>query len=234
MVRTYDPLKRIDFLYKFTEMYQREKKVLKFLHEFGENVIEARRKELLRNDERSIELISKKERTLLNIMLTSTIDGVQLTNQDIREEVDTFLFAGHGTISSALSFILLNIAKYPKIQQKIYEETLENDKDEKLSVSTLNNLKFTDRVIKETFRMIPPVAFLGRRLKEEVTIEDVTFPKHANILISTYIMGHNEKYFEDPETFKPERFNVETTYEKINPFAYVPFSAGIILEIFKN
>lgn len=229
MVRTYDPIKRIDFLYQFTEMKQKEKKVLKLLHGFTDKVIEERRDELLKIKKELTEIDEKKKKTLLDILLTSTIGDVPLSNEDIREEVSTFLFAGHGTITSALSFILYNIAKHSKVQEKIFQEVCEVfGSNEKVSVQKLNNLKYLDLVIKETFRMTPPVAFIGRRLKEEVTFEGTTFPKHANVLMSTYIMGHNEKYFENPEEFSPERFDVETSYEKLNSFAYVPFSAGEI------
>lgn len=226
MVRTYDPIKRIDFFYKFTEMYKNEKEILKLLHGYAECVIESRRDEFFNFDENILELSDNKKMTLLDILLTSTIDGIPLTNEDIREEVNTFLFAGHGTITSALSFVLFYIAKHQEVQQNIYEEIIGQSED-KITVSALNNLKYIELVIKETFRMTPPVAFVGRRLKNEITIEGITFPKHSNILMSTYIMGHNEKYFENPEIFNPERFDVERSYEKINSFAYVPFSAGI-------
>lgn len=39
-------------------------------------------------------------------------------------------------------------------------------------------------------------------------------------------MGHNPKFFENPEQFKPERFLGERSTEKQNPFTYIPFSAG--------
>lgn len=78
---------------------------------------------------------------LLDILLVSTIDGKHLTNDDIREEIDTFMFEvklisgnflmnfrfyfhyqGHDTTNSALAFTLYNIAKYPSIQQKCFDE----------------------------------------------------------------------------------------------------------------
>lgn len=51
-------------------------------------------------------------------------------------------------------------------------------------------------------------------------------PSGANIIVPIYSMGHDEKYFTDPETFKPERFSEERSAEKQNPFTYIPFSAG--------
>lgn len=223
MTRMYDPLTQSNFIYQFTENYKKEQKLLKLLHGFTENVIETRREELLKISEHD----QKKKKALLDILLTSTIEGAHLTNEDIREEVDTFLFAGHDTTTSALSFIFYNIAKHQDVQQKIYEEVMAViDDDGKFSQSQLNDLHYTDLVIKETLRLYPSVPMFGRKLKDEVTVEGYTFPKDCNVYISAYGMGHSEKYFDNPEEFNPERFNIETTYEKINPFAYVPFSAG--------
>lgn len=83
---------------------------------------------------------AKKKMALLDLLLQSTIDGKYLTNEDIREEIDTFMFEvseivlqlinnfmllhfqGHDTTSSALSFTLYSLAKHQKIQQKCFEE----------------------------------------------------------------------------------------------------------------
>lgn len=51
-------------------------------------------------------------------------------------------------------------------------------------------------------------------------------PKDSSLLIAPYFMARDPKIFEKPLEFIPERFNVETTAEKINPYAYIPFSAG--------
>jgi cytochrome P450 family 4 len=229
MKKMYDILTRFEFLYQFTDLYKKEQKLLKLLHDFTENVIQSRREELLKISEKIEEVDQKKKKALLDILLTSTIDGVPLTNEDIREEVDTFLFAGHDTTTSALSFIFYNIAKYPEVQQKVYEEIMTCiDTDGKFTQSQLNNLHYTELVIKESLRLFPSVPMYGRKLKEEITIEGYTFPKDCNVYFSSWGMGHSPKYFEDPDEFKPERFDVETSYEKINPFAYVPFSAGKI------
>lgn len=209
-------------------MYNREKEVIKLMHDFTDNVIQKRREELIRNNEGvNFNEEKKKKKALLDILLTSTINDEPLSNSDIREEVDTFLFAGHDTTTTALSFVFFCLAKYPEIQQKVYEEIVEKiGSDENVTLLKLNDLPYTDLVIKESLRLFPPVAYYGRRIPEEFTSNGITFPKHTNIYISPYLMGLKSEYYENPEIFNPERFNVETTYDKINPFTYVPFSAG--------
>lgn len=63
--------------------------MIESLHHFTESVIKARRDELLTNGE---EINEKKKKALLDLLLTTTMDGKALTNSDIREEIDTFMF----------------------------------------------------------------------------------------------------------------------------------------------
>lgn len=75
--------------------------MLKILHDFTDNVIRKRREELkeeLKNKKTTIQdeddIGSKKKLALLDVLLHSTIDGKPLSDLDIREEVDTFVFEG--------------------------------------------------------------------------------------------------------------------------------------------
>lgn len=68
--------------------------------------------------------------------------------------------------------------------------------------------------------------FYGRKLTDDLKVGDITMPKDSNVIIATYFMGRDSKIYPDPLVFNPNRFNVETNYEKSNPFSYVPFSAG--------
>lgn len=213
-------------------MYRSEQKALKVLHEFTDNVIRSRRKELLNSgastDNSNEDIGGKRKMALLDLLLESTIEGEPLSDIDIREEVDTFMFAGHDTTSSAISFVLHNLAKYPVVQQNVYEEITDalGNNHQNVSLKDLNNLHYLDLVIKESLRLYPIVPYFGRKLNEDVHVEGYTLPQYSNVYISPFIMGRNKDIFPDPMKFDPERFDVETTVEKMNPFSYVPFSAG--------
>lgn len=54
------------------------------------------------------------------------------------------------------------------------------------------------------------------------------------MVIAPYFMARDPDIFQDPLKFVPERFDVETTAERVNPYAYIPFSAGEIQRFVKT
>lgn len=90
--RIIHPLKRWDFTYRFTKACADERKCLKVLHSFTRKVIEDRRKEL---SEKGLEEFSlNKSKAFLDLLLLLKEENGEnaLTNDDIQEEVDTFMF----------------------------------------------------------------------------------------------------------------------------------------------
>lgn len=95
--RSYDFLLRYDFLFRFTSTAKRQQQLIESLHDFTDKVIVARREKLLsrvsevkENDDESFG--GRRKMALLDLLLQSTCDGKSLTNLDIREEIDTFMF----------------------------------------------------------------------------------------------------------------------------------------------
>ncbi|XP_053692133.1 probable cytochrome P450 4d14 [Sabethes cyaneus] len=229
-----------DFIFRFSKFYPTYGRCLKTIQNFTLSIIEKRRKTLQQNaaedgqqpPQGNDDLGSKPKMALLDILLQTNIDGRPLTDEEIREEVDTFMFAGHDTTASAITFLLYTLAKHPDVQQKVYEEIIavlgdsSSSGETPLNISTLNDLKYLDLVIKESLRLFPPVPFITRTALKEVDLCGLKVPADTNFTIGIYNMHHNAAYFPDPERFIPERFEAERGAEKLNPYAYVPFSAG--------
>ncbi|XP_011176869.1 cytochrome P450 4d2 [Zeugodacus cucurbitae] len=209
---------------------------LKLLHDFTDRIIVERRAALEQKltatePATDTELGVKRRMALLDVLLQSTIDGKPLSNEDIREEVDTFMFEGHDTTSNALTFCLHLISRHPTVQAKLFEEIREvlgDDKERPVAQRDLIELKYMDCVIKESLRLYPTAPFIGRNLEEDVNLRGKLIPAGTNITISIYIMQRDPKYFPEPDTFRPERFLNESLLlgEKLYPYVYVPFSAG--------
>lgn len=115
---------------------------------------------------------------MLDTMLAAEKEGL-IDEEGIREEVDTFTFEGHDTTSACLIFTLLLLAHNPEAQEKILEEMkelwLQNGGNKEFSVNDLNNLKYLDRVVKESLRLYPPVPYFGRYLSEDLYL-GIAFP----------------------------------------------------------
>ncbi|XP_034118229.1 cytochrome P450 4d10 isoform X1 [Drosophila albomicans] len=235
--RMFNIFYRFELTYRLTPLAQAEKRALNVLHNFTEKIIVQRREELMRGtataatkqSEEDVAVGAKRKMAFLDILLQSHIDDKPLTNLDIREEVDTFMFEGHDTTSSALMFFFYNIATHPECQRKCVEEivsVLGRNKETPVTYELLNKLHYIDLCIKETLRMYPSVPLLGRKVLEECEINGKIIPAGTNIGISPLYLGRREELFSEPNSFKPERFDVVTSAEKLNPYAYIPFSAG--------
>ncbi|XP_049313400.1 cytochrome P450 4d8 [Bactrocera dorsalis] len=214
---------------------------IKTLHKFTTNMIKQRREALERNrnvapltedlTEDSHFVGNKKRMALLDMLLQSTIDDQPLSDDDIREEVDTFMFEGHDTITSGICFTLYLLSRHPEAQQKVLQEVaavLGNDRKQAISLRELNELKYVECVIKETLRLYPSVPLVGRQLTEDFKythsqIGDGIIPAGAAILISLYGMFRQARYFERPTEFLPER---HLNNGSASAFLFIPFSAG--------
>lgn len=226
--------RRSDFLFSFSKDKKRYDECLEIIHTFTRGVVEIRREALLKaeneqsNDENE-NLGIKKKMALLDILLKSTVDGQPLSNADIIEEVNTFMFAGHDTVTVATCFSLYLLSQNSEAQQKAYEEVsriVGDDLSVFPSYNQLLEMKYLECCIKEALRLFPPVPLIGRNLEEDLKLPDgKTVAAGCNINLMIYHINRNPKYYEDPEEFKPERFS-DGKVNGENAFLYVPFSAG--------
>jgi cytochrome P450 family 4 len=186
--RTFNVFLRNDFIFKYSSAGRRQKEVLKILHDFTDGVIVARRNELASktnelqtNDDDDSGV--KRKLALLDVLLQSTINGQPLTNLDIREEVDTFVFEGHDTTTSGIAFCFYNLAKYPEVQRKAFEEAKNviGGADKVPTQKDLNDLHYLDLVIKESLRLYPSVPFYGRKIHEDVEISEWNLISSASV-----------------------------------------------------
>lgn len=168
---------RHPLIFKFSQLQTDETDALRVLHGFTDNVIRERRRELIEDNDdsenRPENEYSQKKLAFLDILLQSTIDGRPLTDLDIREEVDTFMFEGHDTTTSGITFALFNIAKYPEVQRKCYNEIVEvfgTGAVQPATLPLLNQLSYLELAIKESLRLFPSVPFVSRESDEDITL----------------------------------------------------------------
>ncbi|KAL2548304.1 Cytochrome [Forsythia ovata] len=95
-----------------------------------------------------------------------------------------------------------------------------------LEESDVQSLKYLKLVIKETLRLHPPFSLLPRACKEECEVNGYTIPLKARVMINVWALGRNPDFWDEPESFKPERFNSIVIDFLGNNFEYIPFGAG--------
>lgn len=162
---------------------------------------------------------------MLDFLLQNEVEGKMLNDEEVRAEVDTMIFGAHDTSKSASAFVTYCIAKYPEVQQKVYEEAellLGDDPEKEIKIEDLSLLVYTEAVIKESLRLYPSTPYLSRKLRSEITTGGYTFPKDVEVAFSPFLTGRDPKYFDDPLTFNPDRFLGANS----NPVGFIPFSIG--------
>jgi cytochrome P450 len=154
-------------------------------------------------------------------------DGNSLSDQQVRDEVMTLLFAGHDTTTSTISFLFYELAHNPEIADRLRAEQAELLREGRPSAAQLlsGELPQLEMVLDETLRMYPPAWVGPRRAIEEFEFEGVRVPARAFVDYCSWASHHLPDVFEDPERFKPERFTAENR-AALPKGAYVPFGGG--------
>lgn len=205
-----------------------------YMHLFTNRIIEARRKSLNSSEDQESSSTDednigiKRRMAFLDVLLQAkNLNGEPLSDNDIREEVDTFMFEGHDTTTSAISFTLRAIACHPEVQKKLFEEVRElfgDDLDRPITYRDIQQLNYMSCVIKESLRLFPPIPAIGRYIREDFELYDCTLPAGTNVIIVLWEILRDPDIYEDPLTFRPER-HLDVN-PKLNTFSNIPFSAG--------
>lgn len=235
--RFFNPFYQIDWIYSLTPSGRRMKLACNIVHRHAELVIKERKHTLgLDEGKERCEMESKKlleqitnSRRLdfLDILLTAVDDeGVGLTDIEIRNEVDTFMFEGHDTTTSGISWTLYCLAKYPEHQVKVREEVRRVLGGRKwLNYDDLKELKYTQWCIKEAMRLYPPVFLIFRQSSREIEMEGCKIPKGVWLSVIIHQLHRNPNVWPEPDKYDPLRFEPSNAKNR-DPYAYLAFSAG--------
>jgi cytochrome P450 len=152
-------------------------------------------------------------------------DGSALSERQLRDEVLTFLLAGHETTALALSWTWHLLAAHREIEVELERELRQVLGARAAEFSDLAGLAFAERVIKEAMRLYPPAWSLARTVTADLNLGGYRIPAGANVVMSQWIMHHDARYFPRPEAFDPDRWLPERS-DKLPRFAYFPFGGG--------
>lgn len=150
-------------------------------------------------------------RDMLDVLLDPDLE-IPLTKQQIRDEIATFIVAGHETVASALTWAWHLLVTNPNELKK-----LKSDPGR------------AHLVFDESLRLYPPAWIITRRTLSDLTVDDVLIPKDSLVIVSPWLVHRNPKAWENPNAFIPDRFISGTPQ-----LGYIPFGAGARLCIGKE
>jgi cytochrome P450 len=160
---------------------------------------------------------------ILSLILNArSEDDEPLTDDEVRNEIVTFMLAGHETTATALTWSWYLLAHNPQIEERMHAELDAVLGERTCAMEDIPKLPYTGAVFQEAMRLYPPALGFARRAKEEVELGGYTIPKGASVFVSPYITQRNPAYFPAPDTFQPERWEAGTAPK----FAYFPFGGG--------
>lgn len=158
----------------------------------------------------------------LQLMLHATDkeSGEPLNDENIRNQIVTFLVAGHETTGSTIAFAFYNLLKNPEFLKTAYEEVdrvLGTDKKRVLDNNDFKELKFIRQVLFETLRLFPPLIGFSRYSTKDTYIGVEKYPVKANqsIYVMPYFMHRDKKHWgENPDNFNPKNFSPESVLNR--------------------
>ncbi|OCH86408.1 bifunctional P-450/NADPH-P450 reductase [Obba rivulosa] len=168
---------------------------------------------------------------LLNVMLNGVDKetGKKLPDENIKQNLLTFLIAGHETTSGMLTFAVYYLLKNPEAMRKLREEIDATIGDRVASVKDVNKLPYLLAVMRETLRLSPSAPGRGCGAIEDTTLADGKYavPKGINIVVNVAMAQRDPLvYGDDADEFRPERM-LDGKFEALPPNAWQPFGYGM-------
>ncbi|KAL3379533.1 hypothetical protein AABB24_000302 [Solanum stoloniferum] len=151
-----------------------------------------------------------------------------ITNDNIKAIIFDIFAGGTETSSATIDWTMVEMIRHPNVLSKAQEEVRNTFKGkETFDENDVEELKYLKLVVKESFRLHPPFPLLlPRECREEVDINGYTIPLKTKVMVNAWAIGRDPKYWNDAESFKPERFEDNSMDFVGNNFEYLPFGSG--------
>ncbi|KAF9576716.1 hypothetical protein EC968_005489 [Mortierella alpina] len=194
----------------------------------------------------AFEFKDMKARDLMSILIrgneqVGSLEDGKLTDKELKDQIMTFLAAGHDTTSTTVTWMLHVLSTHPEVQKRVREEMLSEigrpAEGKKLSYDALNALPYLNACVKELLRFTSPVPMVAREAAEDDNILGYDIPKGTQVFVYPAALHMLKSVFgNDAEEFKPERWmdpskmmDSQTNTKFVTPdmsWAYVPFMVG--------
>jgi cytochrome P450 family 4 len=209
-------------IYKHTQTYQNEQKARLLAASYQGNFYQKRKDILMQS---KTEKNNGKFHTFIDNLI---LNEDKFDGKTIRDNLVLLLLAGFETTSNETAHVLLMLAIYPKIQDKVYEEICEvfPSGGTDFDIENLNKLQYLYQVIRETMRLFPIAPHISRTPEKDIALDEYVIPAGSIIFLNLFAL-HRRTDFWGPEAdkFNPDNFSPENAHKR-HPFSFLPFSAG--------
>ncbi|CAB3380246.1 Hypothetical predicted protein [Cloeon dipterum] len=209
------------------EMMDSRKKTGQTRKDFLQLMVELKEKGSVTSDNAEDEKESKK---LSGFEDSQPTQGkFDFSDVDIYAQAFAFFVAGFENSSTQISLACLELAVESELQHRAHAEIDQvlKEHDGKLTAESLKKMVYLESIVQETLRKYPPAGGLVRSCTKNYLIPgtNVRIEKGTIVMIPTYSLQNDPKYFPDPERFDPERFCDEDAHHKLQ-YLYTPFGDG--------
>jgi cytochrome P450 len=161
--------------------------------------------------------------------------GRSMSDDQLRDEVMTFVLAGHETTAMALSWAWWLLSTHPAVAEQLHDEldaVLGTGEDRRApAYDDIRALPFTHAVVAETIRLYPPAWIMGRRALSDLRIGEWDVPSGSIVLGSPWILHRDPRYWDRATSFVPQRWlGDDGAFDEAAPGvprgAWIPFGFG--------
>ena len=168
-------------------------------------------------------------RDMLDLLLAAADDGQTMSRDEIRNQIITFIVAGHETVASALTWAWQLLVMHPSTLQRLRDEAAPVVNEGGPYFADLARLPYTAAVVDEVLRLYPPAWLITRRSHEDDELAGIAVGAESLVIVSPWLVQRHPSIWDRPNQFIPERFldsDGQRRRDLINGPGYIPFGAG--------
>jgi cytochrome P450 len=149
----------------------------------------------------------------------------ELPPKRVRDEVTTFMLAGHETTANALAWMWYLLALNPEARARMLAEVDGVLQGRQPTVDDVAQLPWTTACFQEAMRYMPPAWAIPRTAIADDVIDGHRIPKGSTVIIPVHAIHHDARFWPEPEVFEPSRFEPDQVHAR-HRSAYLPFGGG--------
>jgi cytochrome P450 len=151
--------------------------------------------------------------------------GETMTDEQVADNLLTFLLAGHETTARALAWSLYLLSQSPSWEERLLSEVIETAGSQPIMSEHVDRLAGVSRFIKESMRLFPPISSISRIVGTDIELGGKRLKSGSLIIIPIFALHRHRALWSDPDGFDPDRFDAQNDDKSLR-YRYMPFGAG--------